>query len=67
MAHKEIDLKNPATNRKNAGFTDEEQGKMSVLQDPGLTDMFRSFYPYREGASEKLYSDRGGGRRWKKK
>ena len=50
VAHKEIDLKNPATNRRNAGFTDEEREKMSLLQASGLTDTFRFFYPEREGA-----------------
>lgn len=49
VAHKEIDLKNPATNRKNAGFTDEEREKMSALQDAGLIDTFRYFYPDKEG------------------
>lgn len=50
VAHKEIDLKNPATNRRNAGFTDEEREKMSLLQSSGLTDTFRFFDPEREGA-----------------
>ena len=45
VAHKEIDLKNPKTNRKNAGFTDEERGKMSELLESGFTDTFRFFYP----------------------
>ena len=45
VAHKEIDLKNPKTNRKNAGFTDEERGKMTELLDSGFTDTFRYFYP----------------------
>ena len=45
VAHKEIDLKNPATNRKNAGFTDEERNKFSELLDSGLIDTFRHFYP----------------------
>ena len=49
VAHKEIDLKNPKTNRKNAGFTDEERGKMTTLLDSGFTDTFRYFYPDREG------------------
>ena len=52
VAHKEIDLKNPKTNRKNAGFTDEERGKFQVLLDAGFTDTFRYFYPDQEG----LYS-----------
>lgn len=45
VAHKEIDLKNPKTNRKNAGFTDEERGKFSALLDAGFIDTFRYFYP----------------------
>lgn len=45
VAHKEIDLKNPKNNRKNAGFTDEERGKMTQLLDNGFTDTFRYFYP----------------------
>ena len=45
VAHKEIDLKNPKTNHKNAGFTDEERGKMTELLDAGFTDTFRYFYP----------------------
>lgn len=45
VAHKEIDLKNPKTNRKNAGFTDEEREKMTTLLDAGFTDSFRHFYP----------------------
>ena len=49
VAHKEIDLKNPATNRRNAGFTDEERGKFSELLDSGFTDTFRYFYPDAEG------------------
>ena len=48
VAHKEIDLKNPKTNRKNAGFTDEEREKMSILLDSGFTDTFRFFYPNKE-------------------
>ena len=49
VAHKEIDLKYPKTNRKNAGFTDEERAKMTALLDSGFTDTFRYFYPDREG------------------
>ena len=49
VAHKEIDLKNPKTNRKNAGFTDEERGKFTELLDAGFIDTFRYFYPDREG------------------
>ena len=45
VAHKEIDLKNPKTNRKNAGFTDEEREKFSTLLNNGFTDTFRHFYP----------------------
>lgn len=45
VAHKEIDLKNPKTNRKNAGFTDEEREKFTILLDSGFTDTFRYFYP----------------------
>ncbi|MCI8391294.1 MAG: exodeoxyribonuclease III [Roseburia sp.] len=45
VAHREIDLKNPKTNRKNAGFTDEERGKMTALLDAGFIDTFRLFYP----------------------
>lgn len=49
VAHKEIDLKNPKTNRKNAGFTDEEREKFSQLLDSGFIDTFRYFYPDTEG------------------
>ena len=45
VAHEEIDLKNPKTNRKNAGFTDEERSRMTALLDAGFTDTFRYFYP----------------------
>ena len=45
VAHEEIDLKNPKTNRKNAGFTDEERMKMTTLLESGFTDTFRHFYP----------------------
>ncbi len=45
VAHKEIDLKNPKTNHNNAGFTDEEREKMSVILDSGFTDTYRYFYP----------------------
>lgn len=45
VAHKEIDLKNPKTNRHNAGFTDEERNKMTQLLEAGFTDTFRFFYP----------------------
>lgn len=50
VAHKEIDLKNPKTNRRNAGFTDEERAKMTELLEAGFTDTFRHFYPDLEGA-----------------
>ena len=50
VAHKEIDLKNPKTNRKNAGFTDEERGKFTNIVDAGYIDTFRHFYPEQEGA-----------------
>lgn len=49
VAHKEIDLKNPKTNRKNAGFTDEERAKFTTLLESGFTDTFRYFYPDQEG------------------
>lgn len=49
VAHKEIDLKNPKTNRKNAGFTDEERGKFSILLEAGFVDTFRYLYPDAEG------------------
>ena len=45
VAHQEIDLKNPKTNRRNAGFTDEERGKMTELLSDGFVDTFRYFYP----------------------
>ncbi len=49
VAHKEIDLKNPKTNRQNAGFTDEEREKMTRLLSDGFTDSFRFLYPDLEG------------------
>ncbi len=49
VAHKEIDLKNPKTNRKNAGFTDEERGKFTELLQAGFIDTYRHFYPDEEG------------------
>ena len=49
VAHKEIDLKNPKSNRKNAGFTDEEREKFSILLNNGFIDTFRYFYPDAEG------------------
>lgn len=50
VAHNEIDLKNPKTNRKSAGFSDEERDKMTKLLGSGFVDTFRYFYPDREGA-----------------
>lgn len=52
VAHKEIDLKNPKTNRRNAGFTDEERGKFSDVLASGFVDTFRYFYP----DMEQIYS-----------
>ena len=50
VAHKEIDLKNPKTNRRNAGFTEEERNKMTELLEAGFTDSFRYLYPNKEEA-----------------
>lgn len=50
VAHKEIDIKNPDTNRRSAGFTDEERGKMTELLGAGFIDTFRYFYPDKEDA-----------------
>lgn len=50
VAHKEIDLKNPKTNRRNAGFTDEERNKMTELLESGFIDSFRLLYPDKENA-----------------
>ena len=50
VAHEEIDIKNPKTNRRNAGFTDEERGKMTELLAAGFVDTFRALYPDRTGA-----------------
>lgn len=50
VAHREIDLKNPKTNRRNPGFTDEERDKMTRLLSSGFADSFRVLYPDREGA-----------------
>ncbi len=50
VAHTEIDLKNPKSNRKNAGFTDEERSKIDNLLNAGFTDTFRKIYPDKEGA-----------------
>ena len=52
VAHKEIDLKNPKSNRQNAGFTDEERGKFTKLLEAGFVDTFRHFYP----DMEQIYS-----------
>lgn len=52
VAHNEIDLKNPKTNRQNAGFSDEERAKMTELLDAGFTDTFRYIYP----DAESIYS-----------
>ena len=49
VAHNEIDLKNPKSNRGNPGFSDEERGKFSNLLDSGFTDSFRHLYPDKEG------------------
>ena len=49
VAHQEIDLKNPKTNRRNAGFTDEERNKLTILLQSGFTDSFRYFYPETQG------------------
>jgi exodeoxyribonuclease-3 len=49
VAHQEIDLKNPKTNRRNAGFTDEERGKFTALLESGFIDTYRYFYPDTEG------------------
>ena len=49
VAHEEIDLKNPKTNRRNAGFTDEERNKMTELLNSGFTDTFRYLYPDKTG------------------
>ncbi len=50
VAHREIDLKNPKSNRHNAGFTDEERQKLTILLDSGFVDTFRHFYPDLTGA-----------------
>ena len=49
VAHEEIDLKNPKTNRRNAGFTDEEREKCTAMLNAGFIDTYRYFYPDREG------------------
>lgn len=50
MAHQEIDLKNPKSNRGNPGFSDQERAKLTQLLDAGFTDTFRALYPERTGA-----------------
>ena len=50
VAHNEIDLKNPKTNRGNAGFSDQERNKMTELLSSGFTDTFRALYPEQTGA-----------------
>ena len=61
VAHQEIDLKNPKTNRRNPGFTDEERGKLTHLLDAGFIDSFRHLYPEQVGAYS-WWSYRGGAR-----
>ena len=61
VAHEEIDLKNPATNHFNAGFSDEERGKFTELLDAGFTDSFRHLYPDKTDAYS-WWSYRGGAR-----
>ena len=62
VAHEEIDLKNPKTNRKNAGFSDEERAKMTELLGAGFIDTFRHLYPEQEGAYS-WWSYRGNARK----
>jgi len=61
VAHTEIDLKNPKTNRKNAGFTDEERAKMDVILSSGFVDSFRVLYPDKADAYS-WWSYMGGAR-----
>ena len=61
VAHQEIDLKNPKTNRRNPGFTDEERGKFTELLGAGFVDTFRHFHPDLEGAYS-WWSYRAGAR-----
>ena len=61
VAHREIDLKNPKTNTKNAGFTPQEREKMSILLESGFVDSFRYLYPDATGAYS-WWSYRGGAR-----
>lgn len=62
VAHEEIDLKNPKTNRKNPGFSDEERDKMTELLNAGFIDTFRYLYPEKEGAYS-WWSYRGNARK----
>lgn len=62
VAHEEIDLKNPKTNRGNPGFSDEERAKMTELLGAGFTDTFRHLYPEKEGAYS-WWSYRGNARK----
>lgn len=62
VAHEEIDLKNPKTNRGNAGFSDEERGKMTELLGSGFADTFRRLYPDLAGAYS-WWSYRGNARK----
>ena len=61
VAHEEIDLKNPKTNHKNAGFTDEERERFGIVLENGFVDSFRYFYPDLEGAYS-WWSYMGGAR-----
>jgi exodeoxyribonuclease-3 len=68
VAHTEIDLKNPKTNRKNAGFTDQEREKFSSLLEAGFVDTFRHFYPDVTGAYtwwSYMYSARKNNAGWR--
>ena len=58
MAHEEIDLKNPKTNRGNAGFSDQERGKMTELLNSGFTDTFRFLHPDDTGATLRSFPGR---------
>ena len=61
VAHQEIDLKNPSSNRKNAGFTDEERAKMTMVLSSGFTDSFRLLYPELTGVYSWLCTCRSWG------
>ncbi len=68
VAHQEIDLKNPKSNRGNAGFSDEERGKMSELLDAGFVDTYRALYPQQPGASSwwsHMYHARANNAGWR--